>query len=99
MKKLGYRGKDIKETFKEADKELPNISTSIYTRRTLTLLIHPLLLHMSIMKKIATINAVGIAELKLRHYEIWILLFKYLTNHQYKFTDSYAVINSDDKYF
>ncbi|EXX51373.1 hypothetical protein RIR_jg31475.t1 [Rhizophagus irregularis DAOM 181602=DAOM 197198] len=95
MKKLGYRGKDIKETFKEADKELPNISTSIYTRRTL----NPLLLHMSIMKKIATINAVGIAELKLRHYEIWILPFKYLTNHQYKFTDSYAVINSDDKYF
>ena len=36
------------------------------------------------------IGAVGIAELKLRHYEIWILPLRYLTKRQdqhYRFTD------------
>ncbi|CAB4440372.1 unnamed protein product [Rhizophagus irregularis] len=36
------------------------------------------------------IGTVGIAKLKLRHHKIWILPFKYLTNHRdqhYRFTD------------
>ena len=41
--KLGYKGKEVKAVFKEADKEIPNISTSyekdpdaIYTSRVFT---------------------------------------------------------------